>query len=74
MALTGQWRYSLVTEKLTATLQIANRIYSLTQEQNDPALIIGAYRALACTSTFWANSSPRDNARSVVFKSGAREA
>jgi hypothetical protein len=48
-ALTGQWRYSLNTDKLTATMQIAERIYSLAQEQNDAALMIGAYRALACT-------------------------
>ena len=45
----GQWRYSLITDKLTATMQIAKRVYSLAQEQNDPALMIGAYRALAGT-------------------------
>ena len=49
VALTGQWRYSLNTDKLTATMQIAERVYSLAQEQNDAALMIGAYRALACT-------------------------
>ena len=48
-ALMGQWRYSLVTDKLTATMQIAQRVYSLAQEQNDSALMIGAYRALAVT-------------------------
>jgi len=48
LALIGQWRYSLVTDKLTATMRIAERIYSLAQEQNDAALI-GAYRTLACT-------------------------
>ena len=48
-ALIGQWRYSLVTDKLTATMQIAKRVYSLAQEQNDSALMIGAYRALAVT-------------------------
>ena len=46
-ALMGQWRYSLITDKLTATMQIAERVYSLAQEQNDSALMIGAYRALA---------------------------
>jgi hypothetical protein len=51
-ALEGQWRYSLVTDKLTATMQIAKRAYSLAQEQNDPALMIGAYRALAATLYF----------------------
>ena len=45
----GQWRYSLITDKLSATMQIAKRVYSLAQEQNDSALMIGAYRALAGT-------------------------
>jgi tetratricopeptide (TPR) repeat protein len=49
VALTGQWRYSLHTEKLTATMQIAERIHSLAQDQNDAALLIEAYRALAVT-------------------------
>jgi tetratricopeptide (TPR) repeat protein len=49
VALTGQWRYSLNTEKLTATMQLARRVYALAQEQNDAALMMGAYRALACT-------------------------
>ena len=43
-ALQGQFVYSLMTDKLTATMQIAERIYSLAQEQNDSALMIGAYR------------------------------
>jgi adenylate cyclase len=46
-ALMGQWYYSLMTDKLTATLQIATRIYSLAQEQHDPSLITGACRAFA---------------------------
>jgi hypothetical protein len=49
VALTGQWRYSWMTDKLSATLQLAKRVYSLAQEQNVPALMIGAYRALAGT-------------------------
>jgi adenylate cyclase len=48
----GQWRYSLVTDKLAATMQIAERINSLAEEQNDAALAIGAYRALAITLYF----------------------
>jgi hypothetical protein len=48
----GHYRFSLVTERLTATMQIAKRIYSLAQEQNDAALLIGAYRALATTLYF----------------------
>ena len=49
VALIGQWRYSLMTDKLSAAMQIAERVYSLAQEQNDPALMIGAYSALAAT-------------------------
>jgi len=48
-ALEGQWRYSLWADKLAAAMLIANRVYSLAQEQNDFALMIGAYRALAFT-------------------------
>jgi hypothetical protein len=51
-ALLDQWRYSLVTDKLSETMQIAKRIYSLAEEQNDSALMIGAYRALAGTLHF----------------------
>ena len=42
-ALMGQWRYSLLTDKLTVAMQIAKRIDSLAQEQNDAALMLGAY-------------------------------
>ena len=34
-ALRGQWRYSLMTDNLSATMQIAKRIYTLAQGQND---------------------------------------
>jgi tetratricopeptide (TPR) repeat protein len=47
--LMGQWRYTLMTDKLTATMQIAKRIYSLAQEQNEPARMIGAYTVMAAT-------------------------
>jgi tetratricopeptide (TPR) repeat protein len=49
VALIGQWRHSLHTDKLTATMQIAERINSFAQEQNDAALMIEAYGALAVT-------------------------
>jgi tetratricopeptide (TPR) repeat protein len=49
VALIGQWRYSLMIDKLTATMRIAKRVYSLAQEQNDSALMMGAYRTLAGT-------------------------
>ena len=48
-ALMGQWRYSFVTDKLTTTMQIAERVYSLALEQNDSALIIGGNLILAMT-------------------------
>jgi serine/threonine protein kinase/tetratricopeptide (TPR) repeat protein len=51
-ALMGQWRYSLMTDKLSATMQIAKRVYSLAHEQDDPVLMIGACQALASTSFF----------------------
>jgi hypothetical protein len=49
VALTGQWRYTLMTDKLSAAMQIAERVHSLAQEQDDVALMTGAYRALSCT-------------------------
>jgi predicted ATPase len=52
LALIGQWRYSLVTDKLSATMQVAKRVYSLAEEQNNSALMIGAYRALAVALYF----------------------
>jgi hypothetical protein len=48
-ALRGLWRYSLLAEKLSATMQITKRVYSLAKDQNDSALMIGGYRALAVT-------------------------
>jgi predicted ATPase len=51
-ALEGQWRYSLVTDKLTATMEIAKRVYALAQEHNSCALMIRACRALAVTLYF----------------------
>ena len=47
--LMGRWRHSAMTDKLTATMQIAKRIYSLAQEQNEPARMIGAYTVMAAT-------------------------
>jgi hypothetical protein len=52
VALVGRWRHSLVTDKLSATMEIAKRVYSLAQEQQEPALMIGAYQALAPTAYF----------------------
>ena len=55
VALMGQWRHSLLTDKLSATMQIAQRVYSLAQEQNEPALMIGPCAALAATHYFFGN-------------------
>ena len=52
LALRGQWRYCLMTDKLSVAIQIAKRGYSLEQEQNDAALMIGADAALAATLFF----------------------
>jgi predicted ATPase len=51
-ALMGHWRFSFISDTLTSTMQIAKRIYSLAQEQNDAALKLGASRALACTHLY----------------------
>jgi serine/threonine protein kinase len=53
--LISQWRYSLVTEKLTASMQIAEQIYSLAQQQNDPAAMVGACSVLAATHYYLAD-------------------
>jgi tRNA A-37 threonylcarbamoyl transferase component Bud32 len=52
LALRGQFRYCLMTDKLSFAIQIAERDYSMAQEQNDPALVIGACAALAATRFF----------------------
>jgi serine/threonine protein kinase/predicted ATPase len=49
VALIGRWRYSFMTDKLSVTLEIAERVYSLAQQHNASALMIGACRALAFT-------------------------
>jgi tetratricopeptide (TPR) repeat protein len=49
LALRGLWRYSIMTDKPSVALPIAERVYLLAQEQDDPMLMIGAYNSLACT-------------------------
>jgi hypothetical protein len=51
-ALIGQWRHSLNTGKLSAAMQVAERLYSLAQKQDDPTLRIWAYNALAATHLY----------------------
>jgi predicted ATPase len=47
--LVGRWRYSLMSGKLSRTLQLAEEVHSLAQARNDSALLIGAYDALGTT-------------------------
>jgi predicted ATPase len=72
-ALRGLWRHSLVSDKLSATMRIAKRVYLLAQDQNDPALMMGAHRALAVTLYYLGDfESARQNAmRGVeIWRSG----
>jgi predicted ATPase len=48
-ALMGQWRYSYIADKLSAALQVAQRVHSLAMEQNNSAVMIGACQALVST-------------------------
>jgi serine/threonine protein kinase/predicted ATPase len=68
-ALMGQWRYSLLTDKLTVAMKNAQRIDALAQEQNDAALMLGASRALACTQYFLGDfdSARRSAIRGLQF-------
>src|SRR6516165_12146205 len=52
VALVGQWRYRLFNDKLSGAMQIAERVYSLARQQDDPRLMIWAYNSLAVT-LFW---------------------
>ena len=52
LALTGQWRYRFMTDKLSKTMELAKQIYSLTHEDSRSALTIGACRTLAFTLYF----------------------
>jgi len=49
-ALIGKWRYRLTNGKLSEAIQAAEQVYAVAQEQNDVALLTGAYNALACTT------------------------
>jgi hypothetical protein len=60
VALIGQWRYSLSTDKLTTTMQVAKRVYSLAEKQNDSALMLGPTALWRSRSAIWAISRPRD--------------
>jgi len=66
-ALRGLWLHSIVSDRLSAMMRVARRVYALAQEQNDPALMIGGYRALAVTLYYLGDfESARRNAMSGV--------
>jgi len=74
LALIGQWRHSLVTDKLSAALRIARRLYSFTEKQNSAALTMGACRTLASTLYFSGDfETAHEYAKSVlqIWRSGA---
>jgi tetratricopeptide (TPR) repeat protein len=50
VSLMGQWRHSCATERGTVRLELAKRVYSHAQNQNDVAQLIGACCALAMTN------------------------
>jgi tetratricopeptide (TPR) repeat protein len=52
IALMGQYRYCLHTDKMSAAMQVAQRLYSLAQEQNDARLMLGAYAHFATAFYF----------------------
>jgi hypothetical protein len=45
--LMSRWVFSLATGTASAQMRMARRVYSLAQDQNDSAIMIGAYSALA---------------------------
>src|SRR5258708_3217142 len=74
--LMNQWVFSLVTDRLTATMQIANRVYSLVQDQNDSPLMVGAYSNFAATFYFLGDfETARQNAKCglQIWNSGTVE-
>jgi hypothetical protein len=52
VALLGQWRYSVSTDTLPIAMEFAERVYSLTQNQKNSALIIGGCVPLTVTRYF----------------------
>jgi predicted ATPase len=52
MQLLGQVRYTLHSDKLSAAMQIAERVHALAQEQNDAGLMLAAYQVFAAIFYF----------------------
>ena len=67
LALLGQWRHSLHTDKLSVAMERAKRVYTLAQEQKDCTLIIGACAAVGWTHYYLADlATARQYARHGV--------
>jgi serine/threonine protein kinase/tetratricopeptide (TPR) repeat protein len=74
MQLLGQFRYALMTDKLSAAMQIAERVHSLAQEQNDAGLMLAAYQVFLAVFYFLGDfDSARKYARRGVqiWRSGS---
>jgi tetratricopeptide (TPR) repeat protein len=54
----NHWRYSLVTNNLMTTQELAKEVYHLTQDLHDLALTVGAYRALSTSAYFRGTFEP----------------
>jgi serine/threonine protein kinase/tetratricopeptide (TPR) repeat protein len=73
VALIGQWRYSLHRDRLTTAMQIAERIYSLAQKQDDATVMIWACNCFAATLYFLGDfERARENAMRgiLIWRSG----
>ena len=65
LALMGQWYYSTATGTMSATMEIAEQVHLLAKKEGDPALMMGAYRALADPLYF---SGDFENARDYAIR------
>jgi hypothetical protein len=52
VALMGLWRYSVSSDTLAVAMDAAERVYSLAEKQNNPALMLGGCNPLAITNYF----------------------
>jgi predicted ATPase len=57
-ALMGQWRYSIIADKMSVALEAAQRIHSLAMEENNSAIMIGACQALVSTLYYLGEVEP----------------
>jgi tetratricopeptide (TPR) repeat protein len=74
MQLLGQGRHALMTDKLSAAMQIDERVHALALEQNDAGLMLAAYQVFAAIFYFLGEfASSRKYARNGVriWRSGS---